>query len=178
MKNTLWKPSDTEEIIRLYTQVFAASEGAEEGERIGKLVSDLVTKTPSDDLVGCVSKHDDRIVGCIFFSRFNVPSGEMAFMLSPVAIATDLQGTGIGQQLINYGLEHLRSQGVSLAFTYGNPAFYSKTGFDHIEESVVTAPYPLSLPHGWLAQSLDGAAVPAMRGPTQCVEAFSNPDYW
>lgn len=66
---------------------------------------------------------------------------EVAFILSPVAIATSEQGTGIGQQLINYGLDHLKSLKVSLVFTYGDPNYYSKTGFNHIADSIVKAPF-------------------------------------
>ena len=166
------------EVIRLFTSVFSASEGEQEGRNIGHLVSNLIAKTAPQDLIGCVAIDNGCIVGCIFFSRFTVPGDQIAFILSPVAIATEVQGMGIGQQLISFGLEYLRSQQVNLAFTYGDPAFYSKTGFYQISESLVAAPFPLSQPVGWLAQSLDGRPMQAMKGSTRCVEALSNPDYW
>ena len=34
-----------------------------------------------------------------------------------------------GQQLINFGLAHLKEIGVELVFTYGDMNFYSKVGF-------------------------------------------------
>ena len=89
-----------------------------------------------------------------------------------------MQGTGLGQQLINYGLNHLKTLKVNLAFTYGDPSFYSKTGFNQISESAVKAPFELSQPEGWLAQSLDGNPIKAMQGPTKCVEALSDQEYW
>jgi len=52
-----------------------------------------------------------------------------AFLLGPVAIHTSYQGKGIGQKLINFGLNTLKENGVELAFTYGDPNFYSKVGF-------------------------------------------------
>jgi predicted N-acetyltransferase YhbS len=65
-----------------------------------------------------------------------------------------------------------------LVFTYGDPAFYSKTGFEQITEQIVEAPFPLSQPEGWLAQSLDGEPIRAMSGLSKCVEALSDQKYW
>jgi len=178
MNLSLFQESEAREVIALFTKVFSASEGEDEGASIGTLVSNLIHTTTPSDLIGCVAKDSHAIVGCIFFSRMCVPGKQTAFILSPVAIATDVQGAGLGQQLIRYGLEYLKSQNVSLVFTYGNPAFYSKTGFEQITEHVVAAPFPLSHPEGWLAQSLDGEPIPVMRGSSQCVEALSDRKYW
>ena len=178
MKISLFNSSYTQAVIELYTEVFSASENESEGQLIGKLVSDLIATTAPQDLIGCVATTNNCIVGCIFFSRFVVPGREVAFILSPVAVSTSVQGTGIGQQLINYGLNYLKSQNVGLVFTYGDPNFYSKTGFKQISECVVKAPFELSQQEGWLAQSLDGSPIKAMQGVTQCVEALSDQKYW
>ena len=165
MKLSQFKSSDTQEVIELFTNVFSASEGKSEGHIIGNLVSELIATTDSEDLIGFAAVSDERLVGGIFFSRFIVPSDEVAFILSPVAVATGEQDTGIGQQLINHGLNHLKSLKVRLVFTYGDPSFYSKVGFSQISEKVVNAPFELSYPHGWLAQSLDGSSIKTMQGP-------------
>ncbi len=178
MNFSLFNKSETKEVIALFTSVFSASEGEDEGQSIGNLVFNLICNTKSSDLIGCVAKDNDIIIGCIFFSRFIVPSHETAFILSPVAIETDAQGTGIGQKLIRYGLEYLKSQNVSLVFTYGDPSFYSKTGFGQISEEIIKAPFPLSQPVGWLAQSLNGEPIKIMSGSTKCVEALSDQKYW
>jgi putative acetyltransferase len=178
MELSLFNSSQAQEVIELFTEVFSASENESEGQIIGSLVSDLIATTEPEDLIGCVAVSNNRIVGCIFYSRFVVPNDEVAFMLSPVAISTSVQATGIGQQLINYGCNHLKSLNVDLAFTYGDPNYYSKTGFNQISEDVVRAPFELSQPEGWLAQSLDGNSIKAMQGETKCVEAFSDQKYW
>jgi len=178
MKCLLFNSTDSKEVIELFTDVFSSSENESEGKIIGSLVSDLIETTKADDLIGFVATSNKHIVGAIFFSRFIVPSDEVAFILSPVAIATSEQGTGVGQQLINYGLRHLQSSGVDLAFTYGDPAFYSKVGFSQISESIVKAPFELSQPVGWLAQSFSGNAIKVMHGSSRCVEALSDQKYW
>ena len=152
--------------------------GEAEGQVIANFVSSLIDTTGPQDLIGCIAEENENVVGCIFFSRFTVPSGKVAFILSPVAVSTDVQGKGVGQKLIQYGLDHLRSLNVNLAFTYGDPSFYSKTGFEQISEDVVKAPCPLSQPIGWLAQSLDGNQIHAMVGPTQCVKALNDSNLW
>ncbi len=178
MKFSLFRESKSQTVIDLFRSVFSASEGDAEGQVIADFVSNLITSTKPQDLIGCIAEENETIVGSIFFSRFNVPNGQVGFILSPVAVSTYRQGTGIGQRLINYGLDHLRSLNVNLAFTYGDPTYYSKTGFEQISEDVVKAPCPLSQPMGWLAQSLDGNKIQAMVGPTQCVKALNNPSLW
>ncbi|WP_426416343.1 GNAT family N-acetyltransferase [Aestuariirhabdus sp. LZHN29] len=178
MKYSLFTASDTADVVALFSDVFSASEGESEGRIIADLVSRLIADTAPKNLIGCIATENDRIVGSIFFSRFIVPNDQVAFILSPVAVSTRVQGSGIGQELIRYGLEHLKRMDVDLAFTYGDPAFYSKIGFKQISEQIVKAPFVLSQPEGWLAQSLDGHPVQPMQGATECVEALSDQKYW
>ena len=178
MKYAAFIEADTEKVILLFTEVFSDSEGEAEGNVIGELVSNLISDTPASDLLGFTAYDNDVLVGCIFFSRFIVPSHRSAFILSPVAVATTAQGTGVGQALIAYGLEKLKLSKVALAFTYGDPAYYCKTGFQKISEDMVKAPYPLSQPIGWLGQSIDGTPMEHLDGPTQCVSALSHSKYW
>lgn len=79
--------------------------------------------------------------------------------MAPVAIHTDWQGRGIGQNLIKYGIYHLKKEGVTLMFTYGDPNYFSKVGFSQITEKVAKAPLKLSQPEGWLCQSLVGSEI-------------------
>lgn len=178
MKFSLFSESRSLEVIDLFKSVFSASEGETEGQVIAEFVAKLIGTTHSQDLIGCIAEENANIVGCIFFSRFTVSNGQTAFILSPVAVSTDVQGTGIGQKLIKYGLDHLRSLNVNLIFTYGDPGYYSRVGFRQINENIVKAPFPLSQPIGWLAQSLDDQAIQAIAGPTRCVEALNDPNLW
>ena len=175
---SLFTPSYTDDVVALFLNVFASSEGVSEGKSIAKLVSNLINITDSNDLIGFVGKQGDEIVGCIFFSRFYLAEERTAFLLSPVAISTQHQGQQLGQNLINYGLSYLTDMGVNLTLTYGDPAFYSKVGFKQIKETDIAPPYTLSQPIGWLAQSLDGNNTLKVTGSTRCVEAFNDPAQW
>lgn len=178
MKYDVYHSSQSQEIINLFTEVFADSEGREEGLVIGQLVSELINTTEPHDLFGYVCSSGGKIIGCILFSRLTLPSGRTAFILSPVAVSSESQGKGVGQQLINFGIKQLESHGVELVFTYGDPRFYSKVGFVSIGEDVVKAPMKLTYPEGWLAQSLGNDDITPEVGAARCVEALNRQKYW
>lgn len=170
---------DADHLIALYEETFAQSEGLEEGAVIGELVRKLLATTKPADLHAFVASDDESVTACTLYTRmFFDEDARTTFLLSPVAVRTDQQGKGIGQKLIQYGLDGLREQGVDVVLTYGDPAFYRKTGFLPIDESVVVPPMPLSLPHGWLGQALTDRPLRALRGPSRCVEAFDDPRLW
>jgi len=178
MKISTFSSSQFQDVINLFAKVFSESEGQNEGELIRGLASDLIITTDERDILGFVAVLEEEIVGCIFFSRLTLPAEKVAFILSPVAIATEQQGKGIGQQLIRYGIEYLTSKNVELVFTYGDPSFYSKVGFQQISEDIVKAPFKLTQPEGWLALSLKSAVIDAMNGPSKCVKALNKQEYW
>lgn len=173
-----FQAADAASVIDLFTAVFSDSEGSAEGTMIGALVQDLISTTAAEDLQGFLAVSGAEPVGAIFFSRLWFPDGGTGFILSPVAVATVMQGQGIGQQLINYGLKQLQQAGVDRVFTYGDPAYYGKAGFAPISETVVKAPLKLSFPHGWLAQSLQNHPIMPMQGAIRCVGALNDQKYW
>ncbi|MGR5143496.1 GNAT family N-acetyltransferase [Photobacterium sp. DNB23_23_1] len=112
-------------MIQLFNQTFADSEGTDEGKVIGRLVSEIFASTENDDLFVFIAMEEDKIVGSILFTRLTFESDKTAFLMAPVAVATQIQGKGIGQALIQFGLDTLKQQDIELAFTYGDPNFYS-----------------------------------------------------
>jgi len=178
LKLSTFNPNDRKEIRQLFFRTFSASEGESEGRILGTLVDDLITGTAAEDLYGFVATDNEQIIGCIFFSRMIFTNGLQAFLLSPVAVDTVFQGKGIGQKLINFGINRLREDGISLVVTYGDPVFYSKAGFKSISEQKIKPPYELSQPEGWLGLSLSGKEISRVVGTLSCVEAFKNSSLW
>jgi predicted N-acetyltransferase YhbS len=178
MKFSTYSESDRQEIEALFTRTFSDSEGESEGKLIGHLVHGLMNETETDDMFGFIATEGGQIVGCIFFSRLSFGSPKKAFMLSPVAVDTDHQGKGVGQKLIHFGIERLHELGVELIFTYGDPNYYSRVGFEHVPQEVAEAPFKLAHAEGWLGQSLDGDSLGFALGQACCVEAFNDPRYW
>jgi predicted N-acetyltransferase YhbS len=162
----------------LFQSVFSDSEGEEEGRALGVLVSQLAATIDNEQILCLGAYADQQLVAAIFFSRLTVPDPVSIYMLSPVAVRTDQQGKGIGQTLINHGLNELKTRAVDVAVTYGDPAYYSRVGFHPIPETRIKAPHPLSMPQGWLAQSLSTEPIPTISKEPTCVPAFNNPTYW
>ncbi len=178
MEISIYKPNNADEIEHLFIKVFSDSEGRSEGEIIGSLVRDFMNNTDTKDLYCFIATENEQIIGSIFFTRMTFESGINAFILSPAATHTDHQGEGIGQKLINFGLNTLKNDGVELAMTYGDPNFYSKVGFSVITEKLVPAPLTLTMPEGWLAQSLVSDKIEPIAGKSHCVEALNKPELW
>ena len=166
------------EVKELFTSVFSNSESPKEGELIGDLAFELQETTDPSDIFSFIAKDDESIIGCIIFTRMTFEAPINAFILSPVAIATQYQGQGLGQKLIKFGIDYLKKKNVELIFTYGDPGFYSKAGFKQITEDVVQAPLKLTYPEGWLAQSLVGDHIEPVKGKSACVSALNKQQYW
>ena len=172
------RSEDRQAIVELFSRTFADAEGHAEGQSIARLVQDLLGTTAQPDLYCFVAREEDQIVGSIVFSRLQFETGIQAFILAPVAVATECQGRGMGQALIAHGLATLERDGVELVIVYGDPAFYAKAGFQPVAQAVIPAPCQLQQPHGWQAQSLTGDAIRPIHGGCTCVEALNRPDYW
>ncbi|SET67789.1 Predicted N-acetyltransferase YhbS [Nitrosomonas marina] len=178
MDFSLYNPKETDEIEALFTKTFCDSEGESEGAIVGDLAGELIRSTDENDFYGFVARDDVDLVGSILFSRMWFERKIDAFILAPVAIRTDCQRRGIGQKLINFGLNALKNCGVELVLTYGDPRFYSMVGFSVVTENVISPPFKLSQPEGWMAQSLVGDQIDPIQGKSRCVEALNKPKYW
>ncbi|MCD1620040.1 GNAT family N-acetyltransferase [Salipiger manganoxidans] len=167
------------DLAALVTAVFSASEGAAEGAVVGGLVRDLLATTPAADIrVFCATEAGETLGGVIF-TRLDFPEDpHRVLLLSPMAVATAMQGQGVGLALLRHALAALRAEGWDVALTYGDPAFYGRSGFARITEAQARAPLPLSMPQGWLGRSLDAGAMPVLRGQSRCVAALDRAELW
>ena len=178
MRYKKYVSEDAAQIVALITATFSASEGEREGRAVGGLAREMLHGVRRKDLRGFVAQDGERIAGAALFTRLIFDSGVDAFILSPLAVHPEYQGAGIGQKLIQFGLRSLRKNGVQWVLTYGDPAYYGKTGFCQIDEKRVRAPQPLSHPYGWLAQPLAEQKLSDIFGSCRCVAALDKPEYW
>ena len=168
-----------EQIVDLFATTFNASEGADEGALIGNLVSKLLSNTPREDIYVFTAYDHGEIIGGAVFSRLIYEDDPRSvFILSPMAVASDRHGQGIGKALLSHALAVLRDDGVAVAITYGDPAFYSKVGFLTLNETTAPPPLKLSYPMGWIGQSLSDEPLQALQGNCTCVAALNDPAIW
>jgi len=178
MKYQIFKTNYEEKIKQLFTDVFTESENPAEGTLIGNLVEELQKTTKPEDIFCFVAIDKNEIIASIFFTRFTTETNLNAFILSPVAVATQHQKKGIGQNLIKFAIDYLKQNNVELLLTYGDPDFYSKISFKNISEEIIKAPLKLTYPNGWLAQSLISEKISPINGSTMCVKALMDQKYW
>lgn len=166
------------QLTHLFKTVFTSSEGEKEGNLIGNLASELSSNINNEEII-CLGAFDDQsLIGAIFFTRLEFNEPVQVYMLAPVAVSTEHQAKGVGQALIMYGLNELKSRSVDFVVTYGDPLFYARVGFQTLPESVIQAPVKLTMPEGWLGQSLKEGTIPSMKERPICVEVFNDPAYW
>lgn len=170
--------SDKKAVAQLFTPVFSSSEGDKEGRLIGKLSFELAAHIDNVDRLGFGVYKPDSLIGALFFTRLQFNEPYEVFMLAPVAVSTQHQRKGIGQALIHYGLGELKKRSVEVAVTYGDPSFYSQLRFQPLPEHSIQAPLTLSMPFGWLGQSLTGEKIPTLHDRPRCVKEFDDPVYW
>ncbi|MGH1461119.1 MAG: GNAT family N-acetyltransferase [Neptuniibacter sp.] len=170
--------SKHKEVTELFTSVFTSSEGEKEGVLIGSLSSRLALNTDNEEIICFGAYENESLIASIFFTHLKFNNAIQVYMLAPVAVSTEYQRKGIGQALINYGINELKKRSASVAVTYGDPSFYSKVGFHALSENVIQAPLKLSMPFGWLGQSLTGEPIPAINERPVCVKEFNDPVYW
>jgi putative acetyltransferase len=166
------------EVTELFSSTFSASEGESEGQLIRTLVLNLSSNIDNQEIICFGAYVNEIIIGSIFFTRLKIEEPICIYMLAPVAVSDKHQGKGVGQALINYGLKELKNRNVDVAITYGDPSFYSKVGFDSLSEDTIQAPFKLSMPLGWLGQSLTEKQIPVIEGHPACVKEFNDPVYW
>jgi len=178
MNHKIIGKDDHSEVTELFTSVFTSSEGEEEGKLVGALASELSSNIDNKEIICFGTYESNRLIGAIFFTRLHFSEATQVYMLAPVAVSTKHQGKGVGQSLINYGISELHNRSVAVVITYGDPSFYTKVGFQTLSENTIQAPLKLSMPEGWLGQSLTQAPIPIINERPKCVKEFNDPVYW
>ncbi len=117
------KPDDIDAIAALNDSAF---KGKAEGQIVRTLWKD------GDSVLSLVA-HDDRdLIGHIEFYRILIDGAAIAIGLGPVSARPDLQKSGIGSQLIEFGLTAMTGAGETICFLLGHPSYYPRFGFDHL----------------------------------------------
>lgn len=102
--------------------------------------------------VSLVAEIDSQVVGHIAFSPVIISDGSQNwYALGPISVTPEFQRQGIGQALVNAGLDALRSLRAEGCVLVGDPGFYGRFGFRNRQECTLAGVPPeffLSLPLG------------------------------
>ncbi|MDJ0711877.1 MAG: N-acetyltransferase [Woeseiaceae bacterium] len=144
-------PTDTDAIASLYPLAFP-------DEDLVPLVRSLLSAP--EITISLVATNGRDLLGHVMFTTCGiVGSNVRASMLAPLAVAPAQQRRGIGTALVREGLQRLRDNGTDIVFVLGDPAYYSRHGFN--TEARVQPPYPLPAEWygAWQSQCLGDANV-------------------
>jgi putative acetyltransferase len=121
------RPERAEDAGAIRSILVAAFPGDDEADLVERLRAD-------DDLaLALVAETENAVRGCAAFPRLTVGTldrPERAVGVAPLAVVPRLQFRGIGGALVREGLRLLTLRGEQLAFVLGDPAYYSRFGFD------------------------------------------------
>jgi putative acetyltransferase len=91
-----------------------------------------------------VADHDGRIVGHVMLSRLRVgrddDAGFEALNLTPLAVAPDAQGHGLGRRLVEHAVRMAGTTGYPLVILEGDPRHYHRYGFRTASAAGLTRP--------------------------------------
>ena len=136
--------------LELVESVFTASESAEEGALVRRLVEEIRSKRfylPKLELI-MVDSDTDEVIGYVNFARFHLEGKyeNELLLLSPVAVKTALQRQHISKDLIDYGLKKAADMGYKAVIVEGNPMNYRSRGFVTSAPFGITAHESVGLP--------------------------------
>ena len=121
------RAEDIAAIAPLFTSAFA------DDGTVARLV-DLLRTTPAPlGPSSMVAEANGRIVGHVMLShsRLDAPSRLVdVLVLSPLTVAPEAQGRGIGTALVRRALEAAEARGAPLVFLEGSPGYYGPRGFE------------------------------------------------
>ena len=131
-------PTDREALETLYSAAFP-------DEDLVPLLRELLNE--ADNVVSLVARCDGEIVGHIAFTLCRIAGREeIVHLLGPLAVSPKFQRQGIGGALIQEGLNRLTRQSAAQVNVLGDPAYYSRFGFE--PDRNVSPPY--ELPPEWI----------------------------
>ena len=114
---------------------------ADEGERVAQLWAEL---EQSDALrASLVAEQDGEVVGHVGLSHAWLDARRElvdVWLLSPLSVVPDRQGSGIGSRLVEAAIEEARSGDTPLMFLEGDPDYYGQRGFERASDHGLVPP--------------------------------------
>jgi len=167
-------PADSDVMLSVERAAFARDD---EADLVGALLQDP-TAQPSLSLLAFDA---GKPVGHVLFTKVALAgtSGDVsAAILAPLAVLPEYQRKGVGRALIERGAGMLAASGVQLLFVLGDPAYYTRCGFEPAAQHGLRAPYPIVPEEAWMVRPLAPGILGSVAGVIACAESLARPEYW
>lgn len=167
MKNT-----DIDAILEVHRLAFGEGEGPE----IAQLAKDFLDRP---DTISISAERDGKIAGNVLFTPFVFKDhpATKCYLLAPCGVLPEYQGRGVGKEIMETSIDHLKSIGTDAVFVLGVPTFYPRYGFVPTGKQT---PYPdlLTATEAWMALELTSGAIENLNGQTMAIPQFMQSHLW
>ena len=174
----LTKTKKPKSVQQFFKKVFTKSESTKEGNIVGNLSYKLAKLIDEENIIGIEGKINNKIVAYIFLTKLYFKEDYLVYLLAPVAVDNNYQKKGLGQKIIQFALRYLKKQNADILMTYGDPNYYSKSGFKKTKVTLIPAPYKLSQPIGWLVNKISSKRSIKLISKPKCVLPFRDKKLW
>lgn len=161
-----------QEIQELHLRAF----GKKEGPIIFDLAGNMLDE-PETISVNIEKK--DKIVGNVLFTPFklNEHPEKRCYLLAPIGVLPEFHQQGLGKELIEKGVTHLKSLHVDAIFVLGYPKYYGIRGF---YPTYVALPYQTDVKRidGWKMRELKLGSMAEVGGTSVACDAIMKPEFW
>jgi putative acetyltransferase len=158
-------PGDREAVKEVHLRAF--------GDH-GAVVDALRPSITASVGLSLLAEHNGVVVGHVMFTTCLLdapPQLVRVQVLSPLAVAPEHQGTGVGSELVRSGLSTMAERGVPIVFLEGDPGYYARFGFIPGAERGFRKP-SLRIPYAAFQAVLLAAYEPWMTGTLVYSEPF------
>lgn len=167
---------DLDAIVAVHESAFGQNDEA-------LLTANLLADPSAVPRLSLLAVLDEKASGHILFTGAMIAGIEesiSASILAPLAVAPEVQGRGIGGDLIREGLRILGEKKTDLVFVLGHPGYYPRFGFQPAGVCNLNAPYPIPPQHAdaWMVQELRKGAIATVQGRVMCADTLNKPEYW
>lgn len=129
-------PTDRDDVRAVVAAAFG-----EQGDRVAQLVDALASS--GNARAGLVAEADGAVVGHVQLTRSWVDARRAlveVLVLSPLSVAPDRQGRGVGTTLLAAAVAEAERLGAPAVFLEGSPAYYGARGWSPAQPLGFTAP--------------------------------------
>ncbi|MBX7539508.1 GNAT family N-acetyltransferase [Qipengyuania sphaerica] len=133
------KPADHAQIAVLTDAAFAEVEHSDGSEV--RIVEGL--RQDGDLALSLVAEDGERIIGHVAVSPVTISDGnEGWYGLGPISVLPQHQREGVGLRLMQRAIADMREMGAKGIVLLGEPAYYSRFGFEHDPKLTYPGPPP------------------------------------
>ncbi|WP_281995023.1 GNAT family N-acetyltransferase [Ruegeria faecimaris] len=166
------KHAESDAILEVHRLAF----GETEGEVTAQLAKDFLSHP---DTISISVKRDGQIAGNLLFTPFVFQDhpDTKCYLLAPCGVSPVYQGHGVGKELMETSIEHLKSIGTDAVFVLGVPDFYPRYGLAPTDKQT---PYPdlLTAHEARMALELTAGTVECLNGTTMAIPQFMQAHWW